>query len=252
MQRRIEQADACWTAGQGAEDAFEIALLQWQQLVERGFAIFQGFRQNHLANGDDAIALEEHVLRAAKADAICPESDSVFDLIGLICIGAETELAVFICQLHQRVVIFEHFAFAGLERFADEHLLEFAVGSFKGAVEDFARGAVDADRIALAEGDAFALERAGVVIDVDITGAGHADFAHLAGDECSMAGNAAAASEDAFAGDHAAEIFRASFDAGEDDFFALVGPFFGLDGTEDDFAGGCARAGRQAGGEEAF
>ena len=115
-------------------------------------------------------------------------------------------------------------ALAGLQRFADEHLLQLAVGGFDQAVEDFAGRAVDADRIAFPERHAFARERAGVVVDVNIAGAGDADLAHLAGDERRVAGNAAAASENAFGGDHAAQIFRAGFDAGQHDFLALVRP----------------------------
>ena len=88
-------------------------------------------------------------------------------------------------------------------------------------------------------------ERAGVIIDVNIAGAGDADFAHLAGDEGRVAGNAAASGEDAFGGDHAAKIFGAGFDAGQDDLLALVGPLFGLGGAEDDFARCRAGAGGQ-------
>ena len=139
-----------------AEDAFEIALLQRQQFGERFFAAFHVVGQNHLAHGDDAVAFEEHVLGAAEADAFGAESDGVFDLIGLVGIGAQTELAILVGQLHQRVVILEDFAFAGGERFADEHLLEFAVGGFDGTVEDFAGRAVDADGVAFAERDAVA------------------------------------------------------------------------------------------------
>ena len=68
------------------------------------------------------------------------------------------------------------------------------------------------------------VERAGVVVDVNIAGAGNADLAHLAGDEGRVAGNTAAAGENAFGGDHAAEIFRAGFDAGENNLFALGWP----------------------------
>ena len=207
--------------------------------------------EDHLADGDDAIAFEEHVLGAAEADAIGAEGDGVFDLIGLIGVGAEAELAILVGQLHQRVVILERFALARIERFADEHLLEFAVGGFDRAVEHFAGGAVDADGIAFAERDAFAGERAGVIVDVNIAGAGDADFAHLAGDQGRMAGNTAAAGENAFGSDHAAKIFRAGFDAGEDNFFAAVGPLFGLGGAEDHFARGGTGAGGQAGGHQA-
>ncbi len=63
-----------------------------------------------------------------------------------------------------------------------------------------------------------------VVVDVNIARAGDADLAHLPGDERRVAGNAAAAGENAFRGDHAAEIFRAGFDAGEHDFLALAWP----------------------------
>ena len=61
------------------------------------------------------------------------------------------------------------------------------------AVEDFAGRAVDADGVAFLERHVAAGELAGVIVDVDVAGAGDADLAHLPGDESRVAGNAAAA-----------------------------------------------------------
>ncbi len=144
--RRIEQANAGRPAGQRPEDAFEILLLMRQQF---GKAVLRSSRFSAriiCTHGDDAVAFEEHVLGAAQADAFRAEGDGVFYLIGLIGVGANAQLAVLVGQLHQRVVILKHFAIGRLQRLADEHLLQFAIGGFDRAVENFAGRAVDADR----------------------------------------------------------------------------------------------------------
>ena len=61
------------------------------------------------------------------------------------------------------------------------------------------------------------------VIDLQRAGAANADFAHLAGDERGVRADAASRGQDAFGGDHAAQIFGRGFDADEQDFFAFVG-----------------------------
>ena len=88
------------------------------------------------------------------------------------------------------------------------------------------------------------------VIDVQRAGAADADLAHLAGDERRVRTDAAARGQNAFGGDHAAQIFRRGFHAHEQHFFALVGGFDGAVGVEINFAGGRAGAGGQTGGDD--
>ena len=61
-----------------------------------------------------------------------------------------------------------------------------------------------------------------------------------------MRGHAAARGEDAFGGDHAAQIFGRRLDADEQHLLALLGRRHGAVGVEIDLAGGGARA-RRAG-----
>ena len=64
-----------------------------------------------------------------------------------------------------------------------------------------------------------------------------------------MRGHATAGGEDAFGGDHAAEVFRGGLDADEEDLLALLGGHDGALGVEVDLAGGGAGAGGEAGGD---
>ena len=86
----------------------------------------------------------------------------------------------------------------------------------------------------------------GGVIDLQRAGAADADLAHLPGDERRVRTDAAARGEDAFGGDHAAQIFGRGFDADEQDLLALGGGRDGAVGVEINLAGGGAGTGGQA------
>ena len=87
------------------------------------------------------------------------------------------------------------------------------------------------------------LERLVMVINVERTGAAHADLAHLAGNESGVRTDAAACGENALGRDHAAQVFGRCLDADEEDFFTFVGGFDATFGIEVDFAGGRAGTG---------
>src|SRR5690606_14290218 len=89
-----------------------------------------------------------------------------------------------------------------------------------------------------------------VIVDLDGGGTAHADLAHLTGDERGVGGHPATSGEDAFGGDHAAEVFRRGFDADEEHLLPLVGGDDGAVGVEVDLAGGGAGTGGQAGGDD--
>jgi len=65
MQGRIEQADRHRQPLHDAEQLDEVAALHRQDLGQRLAPTLGVLGQDHLAHGDDALALEEHVLRAA-------------------------------------------------------------------------------------------------------------------------------------------------------------------------------------------
>jgi DNA-binding MarR family transcriptional regulator len=82
VQRRVEEADRRRIALQRAEDAGEVLALIRQQLGQRAFPLLERLGEDHLAHRVDAVALEEHVLGAAEADADGAERDRV-----LVCSG---------------------------------------------------------------------------------------------------------------------------------------------------------------------
>jgi hypothetical protein len=59
-------------AGHDLEQLDEVLALHRLDLGQRGAAALLVVGQDHLADGDDAVALEEHVLGAAQADALAP------------------------------------------------------------------------------------------------------------------------------------------------------------------------------------
>ena len=79
--------------------------------------------------------------------------------------------------------------------------------------------------------------------------AADADLAHLPGDERRVRTHAAARGQNAFRRDHAAQIFRRSFDADEQNFLALFRGGNRAVGVEINFAGGRAGTGGQTGGD---
>ena len=94
------------------------------------------------------------------------------------------------------------------------------------------------------------LERLVVVVDVQRARAANTDLAHLAGDQRGVRADSAAGGEDAFGGDHAAQVFRRSLDAHEENFFTGSRGFDAALGVEVNFARGRAGSGGQAFGDD--
>ena len=106
--------------------------------------------QDHLAHGVDAVALEEHVLGAAEADALRAEGDRVGDLVGLVRVGADLQAAELVGPAHELREVAVGRALLAVERLVDEHLDDFRRRGLHFAGEDFAAGAVDGEEVALA------------------------------------------------------------------------------------------------------
>ena len=73
VERRVEEADGDGEPAHDGEQLDEVGPLVGQELGERRAPPGLVLGEDHLAHGDDAVALEEHVLRAAEADALGPE-----------------------------------------------------------------------------------------------------------------------------------------------------------------------------------
>ena len=136
VQRRIEQADRHRQAGHDLEQFEEIRALHRQQLVERSAPVLLGVGQDHLAHGDDALAVEEHVLGAAKTDAFGAEGARHARIGGRLGIGAHLHAARRVGPFHDRGEI------AGQFRLQHRHR----------ALQHLAVAAIDGDDVALAEG----------------------------------------------------------------------------------------------------
>ena len=102
VQRRIEQPDRHRQALHDLEQLDEIRALHRQQLRQRGATRLLVLGEDHLAHGADARFLEEHVLGAAKPDALRAELDRGARVLRRIGIDAHADLADGIGPAHQR------------------------------------------------------------------------------------------------------------------------------------------------------
>ena len=160
------------------------------------------------------------MLRTAKANALCPELDSHFCLRGSIRICADAELAILVRPLHYCVEKLVCIALGWLH-FSGQNADYFAWGSLDFAEEYFAGSAVNGNIVAFFD-DCFADAHNPLgVVHRYVACCADAYFAHLARHESRVRAYAAAGCQNAFRGNHSAQIFGGSFLAAKDDFFAL-------------------------------
>ena len=133
VERRVEQADRDRQALHLLEEALEVALLEREQLAERGAALLLGLGHDHRAHLRLAVRRHEHVLGAAEADPLGAELAGAAGVLGRVGVGADAERAELVRPAQH-----------GLELVRDLGLLERdVVGG------DHARAAVDGDQVAL-------------------------------------------------------------------------------------------------------
>ena len=137
VQRRIEQADGDRQARHDLEQRDEILALEGQQLGQRGAAAGLVIGHDHLAHRADARRVEEHVLGAAKADALGAEFARGLGVQRGFRIGAHLQAADLVGPAHQRAEIAGQLRLDHLHR-AREHLAGRAVegDDFAGADGD--------------------------------------------------------------------------------------------------------------------
>ncbi len=225
MQRRVEQADRAGKPGHGLEDANEIAALCRQQFLQRPRPPRAIVGKDHLAHGQDAVGIEEHVFGTAQADALGAELAGHAAILRRFGIGAHSHPPVLVGPFHQRAEVAGELGFDG--RHAAGH--------------DLSAGAIERQHIAFVECPCADLQAAACHVDGDCRGAGDAGAAHAARHHGRMAGHAAARGEDALGRMHAVNVFRARLDPNQDHRIATVGPFLGGIGIERDPPRGRAR-----------
>ena len=233
MQRRVEQADRHRQPGHDLEQRLEVGALHGQDLGQRPAPAGLVVGADHLAHGEDAALIEEHVLGAAQPDALGAEVARLARLAWRVGIGPDAERARRVRPLHHLCEVARQLGLTHLDA----------------ALEHLALAAVDGDDVALAQGPAGDRHGAGFVVDAQRPGAAHARPAHAPGDHGSVAGHAAARGEDAGRRVHAVDVLGAGLDAHQDHLPALGFHRLGLVGVEHDLARGRARRGRQAGRE---
>ena len=234
VQRRIEQPHGDGQPGHDLEQLLEIGALHRQDLGERGAAPGGVFGEDHLAHGEDALGVEEHVLGAAQADALGAELARLTCIARGVGVGAHAQPALGVGPAHERG------EGAGQLRLA--HL---------GAADDHLPGAaVDGDDVALVQRRAS--RPACVPALASMRSAPAPDThgpAHATRHDRGVAGGAAARREDADGGVHAVDVLGARLGAHEDDLAAARALGLGVVGGEDDLARGRAGRSGQAGGQ---
>ena len=233
VQRRVQQADGDGQARHFLEDGFEIAALHGQQFGKRRFAFGFCVGQDHLAHGDDALGVEEHVFGTAQADAFSPELARRGGIGGCVGIGAHFQDAHFVGPAHQRAEIAGQFGLTHADL----------------SLEHLAGGAIDGDDVAAVDGYISCHHFAARGVNLEHAGARYAGPAHAARHHSGVAGHAAAGGEDAACRMHAVNVFRAGFGAHQNHIFVIGGQLFGFFGCEGDLAGGGTGRRAQAGGD---
>ena len=105
VQRRVEQPDGDRVALHGAEDGLEVAALHRQQLGQRPLPPGRVLGDDHLPHGDEPVAVEEHVLGAAEADALGAEVAAPVRVGRRVGVHPHPELPDPVGPLHQPVEV---------------------------------------------------------------------------------------------------------------------------------------------------
>ena len=138
-----------------------------------------GIGKNHLAHRVDAIAFKEHVLGAAEADAIRSERDRVRGLFRSVSVGTHAHARGFGTPVHELFEVLIGRALACVERLFNKHLNDFRGGRGNLTGIHFASRAVYGKIVAFFVGSAIHAHRFGGIVDLQCSGAAHANFAHL-------------------------------------------------------------------------
>ena len=212
VERRVDEADDDRQAVHGTEEAGEVIGLERLQLGERG--IEDGDRlgalrgpirigpalgggggvgcQDHAPHRREALLLEEHVLRPAQTDALRPERPRALGVARVVGIRPylEAPRRVGPAEKRRQVVL----------------VLELRLDGRQLAGVDLAGGAVDADHVALGDGDAAGPHGAAGVVDAQALRTGHAGQPHRARHDGGVGCGAAARGEHALGGEHAVHV----------------------------------------------
>ena len=120
VQGGVEQAHRYRMAVHRFEQPFEVAALHRQQLGQRFAASLLVVCEDHLADGFDAVAFEEHVFGTAQADALRAEAECGFRIARRVGVRTHLQVRELVGQFHQFGEIAAHFrVFRGYLAFVD-------------------------------------------------------------------------------------------------------------------------------------
>src|SRR6185436_1459571 len=105
MQRRIEQANRHRKTSHLAKDADKVTALEWQKFLQSFFTRADAVRENHLAHCLQSLIAKEHVLSAAKADALGAKAPRCLCIQRRVRIGPYSQPTKLVGPRHELVEI---------------------------------------------------------------------------------------------------------------------------------------------------
>ena len=249
VQRRVQQADGHRPLAHHGKERAEVLALKRQQRRQRGaaFALVRG--ENHAPHLVQAFLLEEHVLGAAQADALGAEPLRLLGRGRGVGVGAHRHAPMAVRPRHHGGEALVPRA-RGRGQFPGQNPPHLRRRSGHAAGVHGAGAAVQRHRIAFAQQHPAHGQGALAVVDDQRAGAANAHLAELPRHQGRVRRDAAPGGEDAIRRKHALQVFRAGFGAAKHYRRAVLGGRGGGLGRERQTAGGRARPGRQAAGDE--
>ena len=229
MQRRIKETDGHRQPVHHLEDRDEILSLHGEDLPEGFFPPFRVVGQDHFAHRLHSLRLEEHVLRADEPDPFRTELERHAGIGRRIGVGSDSELPCLVGPFHDRVEIPREF------RFHQGNLPQ----------NDFPRGPVEGDGIALPKGVRLQRHDLLLFVDIDRGTAGDTALAHPPCHDSRMGRHPSPGGENSLGRIHAPDIFGRGLGPDQDHLFPPAGPLFGVFRGENNLADrGAGRCGK--------
>ena len=223
---RVEQADRDGHSVHRLKNAEEVTHLDVEQLRKFCFTLVLMLGEDVVLQDHLPLA-EEHVLRAAQADALRPELAAERRIVGRVRVRTYAHRAELVGPVQQVVEV------TGNLGFDEGH----------GANDDHPGGTVYRNDVTLVQVDVTNMSDLLLSFDLEFLNSTDAWLAHAAGDNSCVARLAAVRRENALSGVHARQIVRIGLPANENDLATLGLGSHGIGRGEDDFAHRGTRAG---------
>ena len=230
VERGIQETDGNRTAFHDLVQSLEVTLLIGQDLGQSSLTGLNVLGNDHLAHSLDTLALEEHVLGTAQADALCTEVAGLLGVTRGVSVGVNLQLTELVRPAHEAAEVAGNGSRSGGD----------------GLTVDVAGGAVDGNVVALVVLFATQGEQLVFIVYGDLAATGHAAGTHAAGHNSSVRGHAAADGEDALSDLHTLDVLGRGLQTNQNDLLAALMPLLGVFGGEYHLAAGSAGGSSQA------